>query len=141
MAVAICRGFEGSEDRAWLPRAAERFARAGFAAVTIAFKGQSTEANHLKDLDTVLRALREGQFGFFPSGIGLVGVGLGRRIAVRHAAEDTAIAALVTWAGPAPEAAQADERVRAPWLIVPETSPADSVLDAGVEWLTRYLPV
>ena len=88
----------------------------------------------------MLRALREGQFGFSPSGIGLLGIGGSGRIVVRHAVEDPAMAALVTRAGPAPDVAQADGQVRAPWLIVPESSEADRVLEAGVEWLTRHLP-
>jgi hypothetical protein len=131
MAVAICRGFEESEDRAWLPRAAERFARAGFAAVTL---------DSPEDLDSVLGALREGRFGFSPSGIGLVGIGTAARGAVRRAAEDPAIAALVTRSGPSADEAHADGKARAPWLAVPGSSGVDEVLEAGVEWLTRHLP-
>jgi dienelactone hydrolase len=114
-AVLICHGFKGFKDWGFFPVAADRLARAGFAAVSFNFSGsgvgadgetfdepdrfaRSTYSGQLQDLDAVLRGLREGTFGFRPSAIGLLGHSMGGGSAILQAALDPAIGALVTWA-------------------------------------------
>lgn len=114
-AVVICHGFKGFKDWGFFPVAADRLARAGFAAVSFNFSGsgvgadgetfdepdrfaRSTYSGQLQDLDAVLRALGDGAFGFRPSTIGLLGHSMGGGIAILQAARDPGIGALVTWA-------------------------------------------
>ncbi len=117
-AVVICHGFKGFKDWGWFPVVTDRLARAGFAAVSFNFSGSGvgedgltfseperfghgTYTNHLRDLDIVLHALRDGHIGLRPSSVGLVGHSMGGGIAVLRAAEDAAVDALVTWAATA----------------------------------------
>jgi dienelactone hydrolase len=114
-AVVICHGFKGFKDWGFFPVVATRLARAGFAAVSFNFSGsgvgpdgetfdeperfaRSTHSGQLQDLDAVLRALRDGAFGFRPAAVGLLGHSMGGGIAILRTARDRDIAALVTWA-------------------------------------------
>lgn len=116
--ILLCHGFKGFKDWGFFPVIAERLAQAGFAAVSFNFSGSgigedgqtfseperfghATYSNHLKDLDIVLGALREGQLGFHPSAVGLLGHSMGGGIAALRAAADPAVTALVTWAATA----------------------------------------
>lgn len=116
-AVVICHGFKGFKDWGYFPVAAERLARAGFAAVSFNFSGsgvgagevfdeperfrRNTYSNELEDLGIVLAELRGGGFGFHPGGIGLLGHSMGGGVAALQAASDRGIGALVTWSATA----------------------------------------
>jgi dienelactone hydrolase len=116
-AVVVCHGFKGFKDWGCFPVAAERLARAGFAAVSFNFSGSgvggdgeafdqperfahSTISAQLADLTAVLGALRDGALGFRPSALGLLGHSMGGGIAILQAGSDSGAApgALVTWA-------------------------------------------
>lgn len=116
--VVICHGFKGFKDWGFFPAIAERLARAGFAAVSFNFSGsgigedgqsfseperfaRATLTNHLRDLATVVEAVRAGHFGFRPAAVGLLGHSMGGGIATLHAAADEKLAALVTWSATA----------------------------------------
>jgi pimeloyl-ACP methyl ester carboxylesterase len=97
------------------PPLSERLARAGFTAVSFNFSGsgvddagdftlperfgQNTFSAELSDARQVLEALHGGELGVAtPGPVGLIGHSRGGGIAVLHAARDTRIQTLVTWA-------------------------------------------
>lgn len=117
-AVVICHGFKGFKDWGFYPTVTDRLARAGFAVVSFNYSGSGvgedgltfseperfghgTYTNHLRDLDVVLHALRDGRFGPSPSSLGLLGHSMGGGIAALRAAADPAVKVLVTWAATA----------------------------------------
>lgn len=117
-AVVLCHGFKGFKDWGYFPVAAERFAQAGFAAVSFNFSGSgvgepgdsfneperfrhNTYSNELRDLDIVLAALRQGTLGDQPAAIGVLGHSMGGGVAVLQTAADPGISALVTWSATA----------------------------------------
>ena len=109
--VVICHGFKGFKDWGMLPKVAERFALAGFTAVSFNFSGsgvgpssdvvdeperwfRQTLSGDLADLETVLsHVVRDGS-----SWVGLVGHSRGGGVAIIQAARDARVKALVTWA-------------------------------------------
>lgn len=117
-AVVICHGFKGFKDWGYFPVAAERLARAGFAAVSFNFSGSgvgapgdvfnelerfrhNTYSKELRDLGIVLAALRQSTLGVHPTTIGVLGHSMGGGVAALQTATDPGIAALVTWAATA----------------------------------------
>jgi dienelactone hydrolase len=114
-AIVVVHGWKGFKDWGMFPPLAERLARAGFATVTFNLSGsgvddrgelvwperfaRDTFTAELEDLGTVMDALARGQLDVAPpSSIGLVGHSRGGGIAVLHAAGDSRVRALVTWA-------------------------------------------
>ncbi len=114
-AVIVVHGFKGFKDWGLWPSLAERFARAGFSAVTLNLSGSgvddagefvfperfghNTFSAELQDLRRVIDALAVGELGVAPpSSMGLLGHSRGGGIAVLHAAADPRVGALVTWA-------------------------------------------
>jgi len=117
-AVVICHGFKGFKDWGFFPKLAERLARAGMTAVSFNFGGSGvgpdgesfsepdrfghcTYSNDLADLSTVTNALMNGNLvDGLPATdyYGLFGHSRGGGIAVLHAAQQSAVRALVTWA-------------------------------------------
>ncbi len=110
-AVVICHGFKGFKDWGFFPQAADRLARAGFAAVTFNFSGsgvgadgqsfselerwgRQTVSGDLADLATVVDHVAADGAPW----IGLLGHSRGGGTAVLHAAGDQRVRALVTWA-------------------------------------------
>jgi pimeloyl-ACP methyl ester carboxylesterase len=94
-----------------MPPIVARLAQAGFTAVSFTFSGEDL----LRDLEIVLAALQDGEWGGAPSAYGLLGHSWGGSLCAMRAARDERLRALVTWGAPAvPEAGQ----VKAPWLIV-----------------------
>lgn len=93
----------------------ERLARVGLSVVTLSEGDGATPAH-------VVAALKSGSLGVRPKTIGLLGIGEGAAGAIRYAAADTAVGALVTWEAPCEVAGldllAAAAAVRAPWLIV-----------------------
>jgi uncharacterized protein len=124
--VVICHGFKGFKDWGMFPKIAERFALAGFTAVTFNFSGsgvgpcsdvvdeperwfRQTLSGDLADLGSVItHILKDG-----PAWVGLVGHSRGGGIAILQAAKDARIRALVTWASVAGfDRHSAEERAR-----------------------------
>jgi dienelactone hydrolase len=117
-AVVICHGFKGFKDWGFFPKLAERLARAGMTAISFNFGGSGvgpdgesfsepdrfghgTYTNDLADLSTVTSALTNGDLveGLPATDYyGLFGHSRGGGIAVLHAAQQSAVRALVTWA-------------------------------------------
>jgi len=114
-AVVILHGFKGFKDWGMFPPLAERLARAGFSTVsynasgsgvddTGAFAhperfGRNTFTAELHDLGIVLDELVQGGLDLPPpTTTALVGHSRGGGIAILHAAWDSRIGALVTWA-------------------------------------------
>lgn len=114
-AVVILHGFKGFKDWGMFPPFAERLARAGFHAVTHNFSGSgvddagdftlperfahNTFSAELQDTRLVLDALLRGELGVPPpTTVGLVGHSRGGGVAILHAARDSRVSALVTWA-------------------------------------------
>ncbi len=110
-AVVICHGFKGFKDWGFFPPAAERLARAGFMAVSFNFSGsgvgadgesfseldrwgRQTVSGDLADLATVVDYAAAGGAPW----VGLLGHSRGGGTAVLHAARDSRVRALVTWA-------------------------------------------
>lgn len=110
-AIVICHGFKGFKDWGFFPPAADRLARAGFTAVTFNFSGsgvgadgesfselerwgRQTVTGDLADLATVMDHVAAAGAPW----IGLLGHSRGGGTAVLHAARDTRVRALVTWA-------------------------------------------
>jgi pimeloyl-ACP methyl ester carboxylesterase len=110
-AIILCHGFKGFKDWGFFPRAAERLALAGFAAVSFNFSGSGvgedgesfdelerwggqTISGDLADLATVTDFVTEGGAPW----VGLLGHSRGGATALVHAARDVRVKALVTWA-------------------------------------------
>ena len=110
-AIVICHGFKGFKDWGFFPRVAERLAVAGFTAVTFNFSGsgvgpdgesfselerwgRQTVSGDLSDLATVVEYLAATGTAW----IGLLGHSRGGGTAIIHAARESRIRALVTWA-------------------------------------------
>jgi len=117
-AVVICHGFKGFKDWGYFPVTADRFAQAGFAAVSFNFSGSgvgepgdrfneperfrhNTYSNELVDLGIVVAALRRGSLGDPPTSVGILGHSMGGGVAVLETASEPCITALVTWAATA----------------------------------------
>ncbi len=117
-AVVICHGFKGFKDWGFFPKLAHRLAKAGMTTIAFNFSGSgigpdgesfsepdrfshSTFSADLKDLNTVADCLAQGTLctGLCPiDGFGLFGHSRGGGTAVLHAASDSRVKALVTWA-------------------------------------------
>lgn len=114
-AVVLAHGFKGSKDAGFLPRVADRLARAGFTAVSFSTSGagvdpegafvrpgqfrHNTYSADLADFRQVLDALGSGVLdGARPSSVGLFGFSRGGGMAILTAAANPRVAALVTWA-------------------------------------------
>ncbi len=110
-AVVICHGFKGFKDWGFFPRAAERLAQAGFTAVTFNFSGSGVGADgqSFSELDRWGAQTVSGDLADLAAvvdhvaltgapWIGLLGHSRGGGTAVLHAARDSRIKALVTWA-------------------------------------------
>jgi len=114
-AIVVVHGFKGFKDWGMFPPLGERLARAGFATVTFNLSGSgvdqtgefvwperfghNTFSAELHDLGRVMEALGRGELGVAPPGtVGLVGHSRGGGVAVLHAARDSKVKALVTWA-------------------------------------------
>ena len=120
------------------PPIAERLARAGFTAVSFNFSGSgvddagdftvperfghNTFSAELSDTRLVLDALYRGELGASPpTTTGVIGHSRGGGIAVLHAAQDSRVQALVTWAAISTvERWGAEERVA--WRMTGQTS-------------------
>ena len=113
--VVILHGFKGFKDWGMFPPIAERLATAGFTVVSFNFSGSgvddagefslperfghNTFSAELSDTRLVLDAFCRGDLGVPPpSTTGVIGHSRGGGIAVLHAAQDSRIQALVTWA-------------------------------------------
>jgi len=116
-AVVIAHGFKGFSAWGFFPHLADRLARGGVTAVSFNFSGSgvgpdgerfteperfghATFGNDLRDLQTVVDALRAGTLlpGLSaPSGVGLFGHSRGGGVGVLFAASHPEIRALVTW--------------------------------------------
>ncbi len=112
-AVVIVHGFKGFKDWGFFPAAAERLARAGFAAVSFDFSGSGVERGEfvhaerfarntyraeIDDLGAVLLALARGDLGVAPpSSVGLLAHSRGGASALANAGRP-GVRALVTWA-------------------------------------------
>ena len=116
--VVICHGFKGFKAWGFLPRLAERLARAGMTAISFNFSGSgvggdgngfseherfahSTFSNDVQDIGTVCRSLATGGLvnGLVKSSsYGLFGYSRGGGASVLHAAANRAVRGLVTWA-------------------------------------------
>ncbi len=117
-AVVICHGFKGFKDWGFFPKLAERLARAGMTAVSFNFGGSGvgpdgetfseperfghcTYTNDLADLSTITEALQSGDLTEelpAAANYGLFGHSRGGGIAVLHAAKQSAVRAVVSWA-------------------------------------------
>jgi uncharacterized protein len=114
-AVVILHGFKGFKDWGMFPPLAERVARGGFTAVSYNASGSgvddtgvfahperfghNTFTAELHDLGIVLDELAQGGLDLPPpTTTALVGHSRGGGIAILHAARDSRIGALVTWA-------------------------------------------
>ena len=130
-AVLIVHGFKGFKDWGMFPVFADRLARAGFTAVSFNMSGsgvddagnftrpdhfrRATWSAELADLATVTHALVGGALGMdSPPAIGLVGHSRGGAVAILHAARDSRIRALATWAAVS-SAQRWSERERSDW--------------------------
>ncbi len=133
-AVIICHGFKGFKDWGFFPHLAEHLARAGMTAVSFNFSGSgvgpdgesfseperfghSTFSRDLEDIGAVCRALKEGRLvdGVAPSATySLFGHSRGGGTAILHAADNSSVRAVVTWAAIA-EPLRWDEATVAQW--------------------------
>ena len=112
-AVVIVHGFKGFKDWGFFPAAAERLARAGFAAVSLDLSGSGVERGEfvlpdpffhntyraeIDDVAVVLAALGRGELGVAPpSSVGLLAHSRGGVGALANAGHP-GVRALVTWA-------------------------------------------
>lgn len=110
--IVLCHGFKGFAHWGFFPWLAERFASAGFTAVTFDFSGsgvgpdresftevdafaQDTFGKELHDIDVVIgEAARRG---WIRTTAGLFGFSRGGGVAVLQAARDPHVGALATW--------------------------------------------
>jgi len=116
-AVVIAHGFKGFKDWGFFPHLADRLARGGITAVSFNFSGsgvgpegdrftepgrfaRATFGNDVRDLETVVAALRSGTLvpGLgSPPAIGMFGHSRGGGVAVLFAAAHAEVRSLVTW--------------------------------------------
>ncbi len=116
--VVVAHGFKGFMDWGMFPPLAARLAQAGLGVILFNFSGsgvgpdgetfseperfaRDTYLRQLQDLDVICQAARQGALapGFgAPARLGLLGHSRGGGMAVLRAAQDPAVAALVTWA-------------------------------------------
>lgn len=111
--VVICHGFKGFAHFSFFPYVAEQLAKVGLRAITFDFSGSgigedrenftnkeafthNTYLQELGDLDAVIAEARVN--GWIDGGYGLFGHSRGGGIAILHAARDSNVRALVTWA-------------------------------------------
>lgn len=111
--VVICHGFKGFAHFSFFPYVAEKLAEAGFRAVTFDFSGSgvgddreaftnrdafthNTFLQELDDLDAVVSEARVR--GWIDNGYGLFGHSRGGGDVILHAASDSRVKALATWA-------------------------------------------
>ena len=111
--VVICHGFKGFAHFSFFPYVAEQLANAGLRAVTFDFSGSgvgkdrenftnkeafthNTFLQELADLDAVIGEARVN--GWIEGEYGLFGHSRGGGIAILHAARDSNVKALATWA-------------------------------------------
>ena len=111
--VVICHGFKGFAHFSFFPYLARQLAERGFRAITFDFSGSgvgedrenftnrdafthNTYMQELEDLDAVVAEARVREW--IDDGYGLLGHSRGGGIAILHAARDTNVRALVTWA-------------------------------------------
>ncbi|HET6241857.1 MAG TPA: alpha/beta fold hydrolase, partial [Arthrobacter sp.] len=114
-AVVVIHGFKGFKDWGMFPPLSKRLAQAGFIAVSPNLSGSgvddagdfslperfghNTFSSELEDVRRVIDALMAGRLGVpTPSAVGLVGHSRGGGVAILHAAEDSRVRTLVTWA-------------------------------------------
>ena len=114
-AVLVLHGFKGFKDWGMFPPLAERLSLAGFSAVSPNLSGSgvddageftlperfghNTFSAEVQDVATVVDALMHGRLGVpTPSTLGLIGHSRGGGVAILHAAKDSRVRALVTWA-------------------------------------------
>lgn len=111
--VVVCHGFKGFARFSFFPHVAEKLAEKGFRAITFDFSGSgigedrenftnpdafthNTYMQELEDLDAVVAEARVRDW--IEDGYGLFGHSRGGGIAILHAARDSGVRALVTWA-------------------------------------------
>ena len=111
--VVVCHGFKGFAHFSFFPYVAEQLANAGLRAITFDFSGSgvgkdrenftnkdafthNTFLQELADLDAVIGEARVHDW--IDGGYGLFGHSRGGGIAILHAARDSNVKALVTWA-------------------------------------------
>jgi dienelactone hydrolase len=109
-AVVICHGFKGFKDWGFFPKLAERLALAGFTAASFNFSGSGVgEGEEFDELERWNRQRPTADLADIATvvdylaaqgarRVGLVGHSRGGGLAVLHAARDSRIKALVTWA-------------------------------------------
>lgn len=112
-AVVICHGFKGFARFAFFPRLADKLAHAGLTAVTFDFSGSGigedrenftnqlafTHNTFTQELDDIEAVVAEARLhGWIAGGYGLMGHSRGGGMAILHAARDSDVKALVTWA-------------------------------------------
>ena len=151
--VVICHGFKGFAHFSFFPYVAEQLAGAGFRAVTFDFSGSgvgedresftnkdafthNTYMQELDDLDAVVREARVRDW--IEGGYGLFGHSRGGGTAILHAARDSNVKALVTWAAISstnrwPPETVADWRQRG-YIDIPNARTGD-VIPLGIELL------
>lgn len=111
--VVICHGFKGFAHFSFFPHVAQQLAENGFRAITFDFSGSgvgddretftnreafthNTYMQELEDLDAVVAEARVRDW--LDDGYGLFGHSRGGGVAILHAARDSGVRALVTWA-------------------------------------------
>jgi uncharacterized protein len=111
--VVICHGFKGFARFSFFPHVATELAERGFRAITFDFSGSgvgedretftnrdafthNTYMQELEDLDAVVAEARVRDW--IEEGYGLFGHSRGGGVAILHAARDSSVRALVTWA-------------------------------------------
>ena len=111
--VVICHGFKGFARFSFFPHVAQQLAENGFRAITFDFSGSgvgedrenftnrdafthNTLLQELEDLDAVVAEARVRDW--IDDGYGLFGHSRGGGVAILHAARDSGVEALVTWA-------------------------------------------
>lgn len=111
--VVICHGFKGFAHFAFFPYVAEKLAEAGLRAITFDFSGSGvggdrenftnpvafTHNTYLQELDDLDAVIGEAKVRDWIDGdFGLFGHSRGGGVAILHAARDSNVKALVTWA-------------------------------------------
>ncbi len=112
-AVIICHGFKGFGHFAFFPYLADQLADAGFRAITFDFSGSGigddrenftnpiafTHNTYLQELDDLDAVVGEAKVNdWIDDEYGLLGHSRGGAMAILHAARDSGVKTLVTWA-------------------------------------------